>query len=134
MIYKLFANICTVLEENVCYLYSHRIKSVNTVRYKMFEKKLSREKKSVDLASIPPCQSVLSLHVKRANIVASIWRNDGINQVEIPNDCGWDSEGNIIWIEKAFPSSVEDILFDEMYDSEGFEQYEDVESDDETQV
>ena len=54
-----------------------------------------------------------------------------MNQFEIPNDCGWDSEGNIIWIEDAFPSSVEYVLFYEMYDSEGFEQHEDVESNDE---
>ena len=127
-------SIFTVLEEYVCYLYSHRNKSVKSVRYKMFEKKLSGENKSVDIASIPPCKSVLNLHIKRANIVAKIWKNSGIQQIEIPNDYGWDSNGNIIWIEEAFPSSVEDVLFDEAYDKDGYEQYEDVESDDEAEL
>ena len=65
-------NVLSVLEEYVCHLYNHRNMSVNSVRYKMFENKLSREKKSVDLASIPPRQSVLNLHIRRVNIVASI--------------------------------------------------------------
>ena len=57
-----------------------------------------------------------------------------MNQIEIPNDSGWDLDGNIIWIEEAFPSSIEDVLFSDAYDCEGFEEHEDVESDDETQL
>lgn len=125
-------NVLSVLEEYVCHLYNHRNMSVNSVRYKMFEKKVSRENKCVDLASIPPCQSVLNLHTRRANIVANIWKRAGMNQV-IPNNSGWDLDGNIIWIEEAFPSTFEDVLFDEAYDCEGFDENEDVESDDETE-
>ena len=80
----------------ICMIFvSHRIKNLNIVRYEMVEKKLSHEEKSVGLASISPCQLVISIHIKRANIVANIWRNFGIYQVEITNGCGREK-----WIEK----------------------------------
>ena len=63
------------LEEIVCYLYGMRIKSVNEVGWKLFEKKHKRENKIADLSSPPPCQEVLRYHCQRANYVAYIWRH-----------------------------------------------------------
>ena len=57
-----------------------------------------------------------------------------MNQIEIPNHSGWHLDGNIIWIEEAFPSSFVDVLFHDAYDCEGFDEHEDVESDDETEL
>ena len=51
------------LEHFVCALYGYPSqKSINVVRAKLFEKKYTKEGKMVDMALLPPCQSVLILH------------------------------------------------------------------------
>ena len=48
-----------LLEEFVCHLYGYKCMSVNTVRGKMFNKKVSQRKKAPDISLLPPCYSVL---------------------------------------------------------------------------
>ena len=57
-------NLLKELEEFVCLLYGYSEKSVNAVRFKMFQKKQSREHKVADLSILPPCHQVLLYHVK----------------------------------------------------------------------
>ena len=57
----------------------------------------------------------------RANTVAYIWRNSLSKYVDIPQYYGWDTEGRIYWMDNAFPPDIEDVLFDETYDEEGYD-------------
>ena len=45
-------------------------------------------------------------------------------------ECGWSNDGQIIWIDSAFPSDVEDLLFEEGYDEDVYEYGSDVDSED----
>ena len=103
-----------VLEEYVCNLYGARKRKVNSVRHQMFQRKYENENKIVDLSSIPPCQSVLKLHISRANFVAKIWKSAGENQLELPHlsSHGWTESCEIVWMETAFPENVEELLME----------------------
>ena len=121
-----------LLEEFICYLYGYKQKNVDDVRSKMFSKKYSNEHKVVDLSILPPCRSVLRLHVQRSNVVAMIWRRSLEPMVDIPDlsEHGWLNDGRIQWIDDAFPDSLEEILLDPSFE-DYFEIESDVESDDE---
>ena len=124
---KLENTLISQLEEYVCYLYGYREKSVDSVRYKMFEKKRLREHKTPDLSTFPPCEQVLGYHSSRSNAIDFIWKQSLINNIDFPNviECGWCVNSEIHWIDDSFPSQVEDILFDDSVNSD----YEDFESD-----
>ena len=51
-----------LLEHFVSLVYGGNDEGVNQLRYQIFTKKQARQKKVVDLANLPPCQSVLRLH------------------------------------------------------------------------
>ena len=58
-----------LLEEYVCELYGCRKNNVNEVRYQLFQQKYKRQSKIIDISLLPPCKSVLLLHLKRSNFV-----------------------------------------------------------------
>ena len=76
------------------------------------KKKHKRHNKIIDLSLLPPCKSVLRLHIKRANTVAYLWRNASIPTIEFPSltENGWATTGDSEWIEEAFPAEVEDLI------------------------
>ena len=74
-----------MLKEYVCQLYGYRSKSTDSVRYKIYNKKYTKENKIIDMAALPPCSSVLRLHILRANIVAAIWKRSTTAYVELPD-------------------------------------------------
>ena len=47
---------------------------VDEARYKILKKKFDNEVKTVDMSTLPPCESVLRLHCERANYLAAIWK------------------------------------------------------------
>ena len=55
-----------LLEEYVCQIYGYCCKSIDGVRYKIYTKKFKKENKVIDMASLPPCSSVLRLHTMRS--------------------------------------------------------------------
>ena len=61
------------IERFVCYVYGNsRCKEVDQLRYNMLQKKCNNSqeidpKKTLDLGSLPPCQSSLLQHIKRVN-------------------------------------------------------------------
>ncbi len=112
--WNLTDSVFALLEEFVCFLYGYRKKSVNFVRHQMFQKKYSKDSKIIDLALLPPCQSVLQLHAYRANFVAKIWRSSDQPQVFMPDisSYGWTGDYEIKWLSKEFPDNIEEILFD----------------------
>ena len=104
----------SLLEEFVCYLYGYHQKDVNVVRFRIHSKKLRQENKVVDLATLPPCKSVLKLHILRANAVAKIWKCTDAPIINVPDlkDHGWNSDGEIQWLDDAFPDDINEMLFD----------------------
>ena len=100
------------LEEFVCYLYGVKIKLVNDARWNLFDRKYKRENKVPDLSSLPPSRQSLYYHCKRSNLVAYIWRNSQHPLFDIPDisDHGWFADGQIQWIDEAFPEEIEDLL------------------------
>ena len=48
---------------------------MNAVRTKLFEKKYAKEGKVIDMSLLPPCNSVLTLHNKRANYIAKMCKS-----------------------------------------------------------
>ena len=107
-----------LLEEYVCKLYGCREDNVDQVCFQLFQKKLKREKKIIDLSLLPPCKSVLLLHTKRANCVAKIWRCSNEAQLQVPDFKmhGWDANCKIKWLEKEFPDNIQDLFFDSNFD------------------
>ena len=106
-----------MLEEFVCQLYGYRNKSTDRVRFQIYGKKYTKENKVIDMTALPPCSSVLWLHILKFNMGTSLWKRSttasftmlGISQH------GWDFNGNIQWAEDVFPTDVEDILLHEEY-------------------
>ena len=69
------------------------------------------------MSVIPVCSSTLKLHSRRANFVSGIWKRSSMQHISEPSIAfhGWFPNGNVMWIEDAFPSEVIDILVDEEY-------------------
>ena len=104
--------VIATLEKYLCAIYGYpREKSVNAVRTKLFEKKYAKEGKFNDMSLLPPCNSVLILHIKQANFVAKMWESsltkwldpDGISE----NGCL--PYGSTYWVDDIFPRDVEDM-------------------------
>ena len=78
------------------------------------------EKWSIDMPLLPPCKSVLLLHMKRVNYVAKIWKSSLTSWLE-SNDItehGWLPDDSTIWVDDIFPCEVEEILCDPTFDEE----------------
>ena len=65
------------------------------------------------MALLPPCRSVLKLHIMRGNSIAYLWKNCTTAQIVEPKyGCsGWDEYCNIKWVSDIYPLSLEDIMF-----------------------
>ena len=116
--------ILSTIEKYVCYLYSQKKEdSVNVVRYNLFDKKYDKEKKVIDMSLLPPCRSVLMLHIKRANYVAKLSKSALISWIN-PRDIldnGWNQDGSIYWVNEIFPQEVEEILVDPSFVAEDYD-------------
>jgi len=70
---------------------------VNKLRYNMFEVRYQPKSTSrsfviddgADLSLLPPCQSSLQMHVRRANYVAYMWKQAHSAHPEIPSPVGF---------------------------------------------
>ena len=70
---SLSSSLFSTLQEFVSMLYGTKLKPVNEARYAIFERQ--KENKIIDMAALPPCESVLHLYSKRANAVAYMCQN-----------------------------------------------------------
>ena len=107
-----------ILSEFVCLLYGYNETCVDVVRSKKFQRKYKSEGKIVDLSLLPPCRSVLKLHAERANYVAKIWRSSTTSSMEMPiiSNHGWESNGDIHWVDDIIPDDIEEVLLDSSLD------------------
>ena len=87
------------VEQYLCALYKSKKKSVNDVRYDLFEKKQNKEGKIIDLSLIPPCFSSLYL-TNKTGFVSKLWKSTRIAQLILSNieENGWNTDGSIAWI------------------------------------
>ena len=89
------------LEHFICITFrKKRLHSVNEARRQIFREKLQKDNKIIDLSLLPPCQSSLELHCKRANFVAKMWR-DASNPMLLSDNPimhGWLPDMNTEWI------------------------------------
>ena len=99
----------------------------------MFERKYVNQKKVIDISHLPPCQSTLLLHSKRANVVAKIWNSSHEPMLEVPEFSlhGWNGELEIHCMDLAFPRDINSILFDPPFETAEEFDGTDEESDDE---
>ena len=104
------------LEEYVCNLYGSKEVDINKTRYKVFQRRYTRENKIIDLSLLPPCKDTLSRHIKRANTIAYIWKNSPISMVELldTSTCGWTACSEIDWMNVPFPEDVKDVLVNDL--------------------
>ena len=103
------------IEQYVCALCKSKKKSVNDVRYDLFEKKQNKEGKIIYLSLIPPCFSFLYLQIKRANFVSRLWKSTRIAKLILPNieEHGWNTDGSIAWILDPYPEDILDLLMND---------------------
>ena len=101
----------------------------------MLDKKYTEKNKVIDLSLLPPCESALMLHCKRANYVAKTWKSDLNLIVSAPEiyENEWRVTGGIEWVEQIFPEVVDDILMDDEYE-ETYDFDSDIESVSETDM
>ena len=62
------------LESFMCALYRRKCREVNVLRYEMFKDTYEKKNKIQDLALLPPCKQTLTLHSRRANYIARVWK------------------------------------------------------------
>ena len=130
--------ILIALEEFVCCLFNAKSKTVNSARFEIFQKKYTKESKTINISLLPPCYASLLLHIKRSNFVADMWKRLTNPIIELPeiSDYGWNEDGTIEWIVQPYPDEICDLLVqvvDEMdYDIVDFES--DIETDSEDEM
>lgn len=120
-------------------MYGNRtISSVNELRAKLYWRYNRKNGKVPDLSVLPPCASSLKKHTARAHYIARIWKQASIpyQNIEPFTNYGWLPDGNIDWVEQAYPSDVESLFADKVNsgstenDDENYDENDD-ESDDE---
>ena len=108
-----------VLQLFVVNLYGvKKSKNVDDARYLLFKKKFENEDKTLDMSTLPPCESVLRLHCNRANYLAAIWKRANTSVTEFPDAVyhGWNMDKSFVWVTEIFPEEIESILVDPRYD------------------
>ncbi len=69
----------------------------------------------IDLCLLPPCQTILKLHSKRANFVAQIWQNTSNPMLALDDPCnpGWLPDMKINLTQKAYPEEIAELLIED---------------------
>ena len=122
----------TAIEEFICAIYNAKSKTVNAAREEIFTKKYANENKIIDLSFLPPCDTTLQLHVKRANFVAKLWKTCLDQDFTLPDiqNHGWLENGDIQWVKEVFPDDYRECL---SMESEEVAYGSDTETDSETE-
>ena len=90
-----------MLEEFACQLYGYQNKSTDWVRFQIYDKKYTKQNNVIDMASLPPCSSVLRLHILRSNMVESLWKSSTAASFTMRDilQHSWDLDGSIQCVE-----------------------------------
>ena len=101
------------LEAYICALYgSEGVTNINQLWYSKFKETNDKEKKYVNLTTVPPCRSSLYFHIKRANRAAYMMKRATLSNVSEPalEDCGWNNDGSINWVAASFPENIQKLI------------------------
>ena len=101
-------------EEFVCALYGlKKVRDVNTGRFDLFKRRL-HSSGVIDLSVVPPCKSVLLLHLRRSALAANLWKQAKEAMIKSPGieKYGWFADGEIEWTLDVYPADVQDIFED----------------------
>ena len=60
----------TAIQRFICAIYGSTKKTITEVRFDLFYQMYQNQNKLVDMSTLPPCEPVLFLHVKRLKILA----------------------------------------------------------------
>ena len=129
-------NTAAGLEKFVCFLYGgKRLSSVNRVRKTIFWRSYSRDNKVIDLSLLPPCQTSLERHIRRATYLARIWRQAShpMMNIQDPQFYGWNEDLSTDWISVPYPEDISELLLandEEMTASESESSDDDTDDDD----
>ena len=74
----------TAIQNFICAIYGSKKKTINEIRLCLFYQKHQSQNKILDISTLPPCELVLFLHVKRANYIASIWKKSKCSKACLP--------------------------------------------------
>ena len=124
------------LEKFVCFLYGEkRLSSLNRVRKTIFWRSYSRDNKVIDLSLLPPCQTSLERHIRRATYLARIWRQAShpMMNIQDPQFHGWNEDLSTDWISVPYPEDISELLLandEEMTASESESSDDDTDDDD----
>ena len=66
----------------------------------------------IDLSLLPPFQTSLERHIRRANYVARIWRQASHHMMNIqdPQLHGWNEDLSADWISVPYPEVISELL------------------------
>ena len=97
--------------------------------------KLLEDNKVIDLSLLPPCQTSLERHIRRANYVARIWRQAShpMMNIQDPQFHGWNEDLSTDWISVPYPEDISELLLandEEMTASESESSDDDTDDDD----
>ena len=103
-----------LLEEYVCALFMKGKRDINEVRYEMFKNIYEKKGRIQDLSLLPPCRESLNLRSQRCNYIAKAWKSSFQSTIDfdVITANGWSEEGQVIWMNEAFPPNVTEILMD----------------------
>ena len=99
-------------EEYVCAMYGlKKVRDVYTARFELFKRRL-HSSGVIDLSVIPPCKSVLLLHLRRSALTAYLWKQSKNAIVTNPgiDKYGWFPDGEIEWTLDVYPVEIQDIF------------------------
>eukprot|EP00112_Aurelia_sp_Birch-Aquarium-sp1_P025964 Seg893.1 transcript_id=Seg893.1/GoldUCD/mRNA.D3Y31 product="hypothetical protein" protein_id=Seg893.1/GoldUCD/D3Y31 len=86
--------------------------SIDYAHREVFWRTFARDQKVIALSPLPPCQSSLIKHIKRANYVARIWRQASTPTMQHndPQLYGWNEDLSVDWILEVHPKDICDFL------------------------
>ena len=105
----------TAIQGFICAIYVSTKKTINEVRFDLLYQNYQNQNKIVDMSTLPPCERILFLHVKRVNYIASICKKANVAKLVLPpiTDHGWNEDESLTWASEIFPEEVEETLFDD---------------------
>ena len=112
----------TAIQGFIWTIFGSTKKTINKVRFDLFYQKYQNQNKIVDILTLRPCKRVLFLHVKCTNYIASIWKKANVAKPVLPpiTDDGWNEDGSLTWTFEIFPEEVEEISFDNDFDTNDY--------------
>ena len=109
----------TAIQRFICAIYGSTKETINEVTSDLFYQKYQNQSKIVYMSTLPPCKWVLFPHVNRPDCITSIWKKANVAKPVLPpiTGHGWNEDRSLTWTSEIFPEEVEEILFNDEFDT-----------------